>query len=209
MKALRLVFMLALFVLSTLLFVQPSYADNDGCYCTSRGYIAFEVRSFYNRKLAPPTTHVLKIFKFESGRGIFEAGEVSMEDFQVHEMTCNKERVEILGFGKGYVKYIIDITAESKNLHIREHVQDANRRFDPAKEGPAPEQLGLSGPAVIPLDSSDPQHKYHLVRSFSSKQVKDRIETIRKAELLQIGSGEKVSQRVSIFEDRYIDSAGE
>lgn len=190
-----------------LLLATPAYADSDGCYCISRGYIAFELRSFRTPGLSAP--HILRVFRFESGRGIYEAGEAPMEDFQVHEMTCKSDRVEISGFGKGYVKYVIATAGESNSLRINEHVQDVNRLHDPSRETAAPGQLGLSRPSVIPLESSDAEHKYQLVLSFSTKKVKEGVESIRKAELQQIDSREKTSQRVLLYEDRYTESGGE
>ncbi len=192
---------------SLLLLATPSYADSDGCYCKSKGYIAFELRSFHTPGLQAP--HILKVFRFESSRGIYEAGEAPMEDFQVDEMICNSDRVEISGFGKEYMRYVIAIAGESNKPRITQHVQDANRQHDPSKQRPAPGQLGLSRPAVIPLESSDAEHKYQLVLSFSTNQVKGGVENIRKAELLQIDLGESVSQRVLLYEDRYTDSGGE
>jgi hypothetical protein len=148
MKSRRAVWVTMLVSFSTLLLATATYADSDGCYCKSKGYIAFELRSFRMRGLNAP--HILRVFRFESGRGIYESGEVPMEDFQVHEMICNSDRIEIAGFGKGYVKYVIAIAGESNKPRITQHVEDINRLHDPSKEGPAPGELGLSVPAVIP-----------------------------------------------------------
>jgi hypothetical protein len=190
----------SLFLLS-LLFVVPARADSDGCYCTVRGYIAFELRSFKTPGLRAP--HVLRLFRFEAGRGIYEAGEVPMEDFQAHSMTCTSNRIEISGFGRVYTRYTIDIAGESRTPRITGHIEDANRRFDPSKIGPAPAgQLGLSTARVVSLESFDADHSYQLVLSGSTKMVKGCSETDRKAELLQIDSRAIVSQRVLLYQDR-------
>jgi len=207
MKSHQTVLLTVLLSFLPLLLATTAYGDSDGCYCTSKGYIAFELRSFRTQGLHTP--HLLKVFRFESGRGIYEAGEAPMEDFQVHEMTCNSDRVEIMGFDKGYIRYVIAITGESNKPRITQHIQDANRHFDPSKEGSAPGQLGLSRPGPIPLASSDSEHKYQLVLSFSNHKVTDGVESIRKAELLQIDSRENVSQRVLLYEDRHTNSGGE
>jgi hypothetical protein len=70
------------------------------------------------------------------------------------------------------MRYVIAIAGESNKPRITQHVQDANRQHDPSKQRPAPGQLGLSRPAVIPLESSDAEHQYQLVLSFSTNQVK-------------------------------------
>jgi hypothetical protein len=207
MRSHRTVLLTVLLSFSPLLLARPAYADRDGCYCTSKGYIAFELRSFRTPGLHAP--HILKVFRFESGRGIYEAGEAPMEDFQVHEMICDSDHVEIAGFGKGYVKYVIAIDGESNKPRITQHIQVANRHFDPSKEGTAPGELGLSKPGVIPLESSDAEHKYQLVLTLSRRQVKEGVETIRKAELRQVDLRETVSQRVLLYEDRYTYGGGE
>jgi hypothetical protein len=134
----------------------PAHADSDGSYCTGKGYIAFDLRSFMTPTLKIP--HVLRVFRFESERGIYKAGEAPMADFQVHSMTCTSDRVEVSGFAKVYVRYIIGITGEADSVRVIEN----------------PEDEGTSkGPEIT-----------------------------RKAELLQIDSGQKVSQRVLLYEYR-------
>jgi len=39
--------------------------------------------------------HVLRVVRFEPERGIYIAGEVTLEDFQVHRMMCDQDRVTI------------------------------------------------------------------------------------------------------------------
>jgi hypothetical protein len=199
MELKRLTSLLVPLALSLLLSVPPLRADSDGCFCASQGYLAFELRSFRTPGLN--ADHVLKVIRFDAARGIYQAGEAPMQDFQVHEMTCEQDRVEIAGWDRGYVKYIIDISKPDR-LCVVEHVQDAERRFDPSKRGPAPGQLGLSRPGVFPLESADPEHKYQLVLTHSKKPVKDGLEHYRKAEAVRIDPYGNVSQRVLLYEDR-------
>lgn len=180
-------------------FTSPAIADSDGCFCTFKGYIAFELRSFHTPGLH--AEHILKIVRFEAGPGIYEAGEVPMKDFQVHEMRCTADRVELAGFDRGWMKYVIDIGQPAAPQIIENTIEPAKQHLI-SKEGRAPEQLGLSKPQVIALESADPDHKYQLVLSRSAKRVKDGIETTSKAELLRIDSGQNVSQRMLLYEDR-------
>ncbi len=199
MKSHRGASLAMLLAFSLLLLVSPAYADSDGCYCTSRGYIAFEIRPFHTPGLH--AAHTLKVVRFESGRGIYEAGEAPMKDFQVHKMTCAADRVELVGFDKVWLTYVIDIRQPGK-LRIIEHVEEPAQQHPLSTVGPAPGSLGLSQPGVIALGSADPEHKYQLVLSRSEKSVKDGLETTRKAEILQIDSRGNVSQRVFLYEDR-------
>ena len=56
-------------------FCVPSRADSDGSFCTSRGYIAYELRNGITPGVAG---HVLKVVRFEPKRGIYGAGEVTL-----------------------------------------------------------------------------------------------------------------------------------
>jgi hypothetical protein len=121
-----------LFIAVALAFCVPSRADEDGSFCTFRGYLAYELR---NGITPSEAGHVLKVVRFEPMRGIFTAGEVTLQDFQVHRMTCGQDHVEISGWGNIFKKYTIDIAGQDK-LSIVEYTEDPNRRFDSSKDGP-------------------------------------------------------------------------
>src|SRR6266853_186069 len=76
------------FLAVALAFCSPSRADNDGSFCTSKGYIAYELRNGITPGVAG---HVLKVVRFEPQRGTYVAGEVPLQDFQVHRMTCSHD----------------------------------------------------------------------------------------------------------------------
>jgi hypothetical protein len=184
-------------------FVLPAQADSDGYFCISKGYLAFELRSFHTPNLK--AEHVLRVVRFDPGRGIYDAGEVALQDFEVHHMNCKDDRVEISGWDKGYIEYSIDIAVRNI-LQIAKHFQDPKRKFDPSKiKGPAPGNLGLSQPQTILLASDDPEHKYQLVLTRTEKPTKGGLENHRKAELLQIDSGGNVSQRIQLYEDHSVE----
>ena len=72
---------IALAVLLCIFFIAPAYADSDSFYCTGKGYIAFDVRSFLHPDLKAP--HLLRLYRFGSERGIYKAAEWPMKDFQI------------------------------------------------------------------------------------------------------------------------------
>ena len=67
-------YVLTFFVMVLALSV-PSCADSDGSFCTSRGYIAYELRNGITPGVAG---HVLKVVRFEPKRGIYSAGDVTL-----------------------------------------------------------------------------------------------------------------------------------
>lgn len=69
--------------------VQTAYADSDGYFCTGPGYLAAEFRAFSTRGLSG--VHVLKIFRFDEALGPRLTGELAVEEFQTHTLTCASE----------------------------------------------------------------------------------------------------------------------
>jgi hypothetical protein len=165
-----------------------AHAGDDGNYCTGKGYIAFDLRT-----VGPPDHHVLRVFRFEPGRGIYKVGDWPIGDFGVRAMWCNGDRVVLSGVAFESQREEIDITGDKK----RE--LDLNKPR-PEDAGFLPEEgnLGISPPKVVVLQSPDTEHKYQLRFSHSSKGFEDTS----KAELLQIDSHQRISQRVLLYEVR-------
>ena len=69
--------MLAIF---TTLALREACADSDSYFCTSAGYLAYELREWS----APEKRHVLKLVFVGGAEGIAEPTTVSLEDFQLH-----------------------------------------------------------------------------------------------------------------------------
>lgn len=191
-------FVFACVVLAPLFFAGQVRADSDGSYCTSRGYLAYELRE----GLSPEVKgHVVRVLRFAAERGIYTAGELTLPDFQVHQMYCTEDRVEVWGWNKGFHKYIID-TKGPEAPRIAGHFEDAARKFVYTKEPPDTSQLWYVQPGAIPLESPDPGHKYQLLLSHSQKTVKEGLEDLRKAELLQLDLKGKILRRVFLCERR-------
>jgi hypothetical protein len=183
---------IALALLICVLGVAPAFADSDSSYCTGKGYIAFDLRSFIHPDLNAP--HVLRLFKFDSERGIYKAAEWPMKDFQVHAMWCTRNRIVVAGSEDA--RYVFDIVGGDN--------RDLNASGDNDVASSDEGQLGWSVAGVKTLESSDREHKYQLVLSNSTK---GSVVTWR-AELIQVDSHQKVSQRVVLYE-RQDEETGE
>src|SRR5260221_14383382 len=140
------------FIAVSLAFCGSCRGDDDGSFCQYRGYLAYELRSGITPGVAG---HVLKIVRFEPKRGIYNAGEVTLQDFQVHRMTCGQDRVEISGWGKIFKKYIIDIAGQEKRKVV-DYTESPTRRFDASKDGPEAPKFAYAHPGALELESLDP-----------------------------------------------------
>ena len=189
----------------------PAYANEDGAFCASEGYLAYELQG----GITPDVNgHVIKVLRFEPQHGIYAAGQVTLEDFQVHEMNCDKNRIKVSGWGltfqpqmtPAFQQYIIEIS-DPQNVHVVDHVEDSTRKFDPSKEGPEPGWFwNERQPGVLLLEFHDPNHKYQLVLNHSEKSVQGGFEHFTKAEVTQIDSQGKVSQRWALYQHTFLET---
>ena len=169
----------------------------------SESYLAYELRSGLTSGV---NDHVVKVVKFGPEQGIYAAGEVSLRGFQVHEMTCEKNQIKVSGWGTGLQQYVIEISGP-QNMHVVEQVEDSTRKFDPSKEGPEPGWLrNERQPGVLLLESHDPDHKYQLVFNHSEKSVQGGFEHYTKAEVTQIDSQGKISQRWTLYQHTSLET---
>jgi len=145
----------------------------------------------------------LKIAKFEAGRGIYFAGEVALQDFQVHHMSCGADKIEISGWGNVFKQYVIDIAGDP---HIADFSEDPARRFDPSKDGPEPPDFVYGPGRTIALESSDPDHSYKLVLSRSEKRVEGGIEHHSTAEILQLNASGNTTQRLVLYQGHMLET---
>src|SRR5215469_2096607 len=81
-------------------------ADEDGAFCSAKGYLAYELRpvSAYG-----VPEHVLHVVRFDAESGIYEVGKVKLNSFQVHGFICGSDGIEIAGWGKGFERYMIAV----------------------------------------------------------------------------------------------------
>ena len=180
-----------------------AHAEEDGAFCVSEGYLAYELLSGLTSGV---NGHMVKVVKFGPERGIYAAGEVTLQGFQVHEMTCEKNRIKVSGWGMGLQQYVIEISGP-QNMHVVEHVEDSTRKFDPSKDGPEPGWLwNERQPGTLLLESRDPDHKYQLVFNHSEKFVEGGVEHYTKAEVTQIDSQGKISQRWALYQHTSLET---
>lgn len=149
-------------VLSTVILLiclaTPVYADSDGYYCAGDGFLAVEFRSFNTPGLAGG--HTLKIAKFDDDGGPRWAGEVILEDFQVHLLVCEGSEVRIEGVGApatGLLSYEVDAFGTPR---ISAMASDPSYIFEPR---PGPENIGnWARPGMTELHSSKSEHRFQL-----------------------------------------------
>jgi hypothetical protein len=190
-----------------LVFVGIAHADSDGFYCMGKGYIAYDLRSFKNPGLSAP--HVLRVVWF--GNGIRPGNQVGMQDFQVHELRCEADRVEIAGYNKNWLKYVIDIR-QPDAPHITERIEEPAKKHPVSKETePDPRQLGYEQPGKKELESVGSEHKYQLLFARSNKPAAPGpspfggIDYIVSAELQEIDAQGNVSQRLLLYEEHSVE----
>jgi hypothetical protein len=177
-------------------------ADSDGYFCAGKGYLAYEV----NKHTPPPKTgHSLQVVRFDSARGIYRAGAVELQNFQVHQMSCGEDRVDIAGWGKYFQKYAVAISGPDE-LHILNFTEDPARKFDPSKEGPEPANFAFDKRDAILLESSDAAHKYQLRLTRSEKSVQGGIRHSFRAELLQLDLNGAVLQRLLVYKSQSLET---
>ena len=134
------------FLFVTVSFSVSARADSDGYFCTSKGYLAYELRE----GITPGVVgHLLRVVRLDSQNGIHNAGEVTLRDLQIHMMTCREQRIEIAGFGTvrhgdpPLTRCAIDIGNSQKEIRISECTDDATLGEDWRKVvGPEPPNLG-------------------------------------------------------------------
>lgn len=202
--------------LFTLLVLSvPAHADSDGCYCTSKGYIAYELRAAIRQTLDPngetlKSPHVLRVVRMNEE--ISEEGEVGLQDFQVHELHCAADTVTIAGYDKTWMKYVVDISLPGRLL-ITEHVEESRDQHPlvPGSRGPT-QLIGRSPEQVITVVSTDPQSTYQLVIMHSGKandlgtdKRQRGFEYENRAELRRLDSHGTVLQRLLLYHDHFTE----
>ena len=150
--------------------VLPSYADSDGYYCVSPGYLAVEFRSFATPGIRGP--HVLRIFRFDEKLGPRWTGELPVEDFQTHTLSCERERVIFAGVGspeRGRVTYVVNIASDGTPT-LASVQSDPAYVFVPQPELP---NLGLWARAGVTLLPSDTTSRRFLLRVTTESHRQD------------------------------------
>ncbi len=180
----RVLTVLAVLVLSA----RPAFADSDGYYCTGPGYLAVEFRSFNTPGLRGP--HVLKVVRFDALHGPRWAGEVILDDFQPHRLTCGPDSVTLEGWSEGFVSYEVALDA-NRVPRIRARAADPGRKFAPLS--PTPGNLGdWAQPGVTPIPAPGESHRFQLRVTRTSQPERGGIRHSGTTEFEQLDESGKV-----------------
>jgi hypothetical protein len=178
------------------------FADGDGSYCSSKDYLAFDM---FEPKASGEISHVLKVVRFEAKRGVFFEGEVPIQISLAHHLTCAADRVEISGWGRVFQKYMIAVGGNTQP-QVLDHAEDPSLHFDPAKHEPEPSRFDDKPAGPHALESSDSEHTYTLLLAASEKSVEGGVEHLTKAELVQSDLQGNVTQRVVLYENKFLET---
>src|SRR5262245_31201221 len=166
----------SLLILFTLLpvAVGTAYADSDGYYCAGSGYLAVEFRSFNSPGTSAP--HVLKTVKFDEALGPRWTGQVVLEEFQTHTLTCTADGITIQGAGeprRGLVSYIVQLDSNGAP-RIVSQTNDPAHSFE--RIPPEPPNLGnWARPGITPLVSAATTHRFQLRVTETDRRVQSVI----------------------------------
>lgn len=186
-----------------LLLSAPCRADEDGFFCTSKGYLAYNLRGGSTPSIAG---HIVMVVRFDSKR-VYFAGKVNLQDFQVHRMKCEPDRIEISGYGNTFKQYEIKISGP-QGPRITDFIQDPARHFDPKKDGPEPLWFSLAQPGtqVVPLDSDGSGARYKLLLNHKAKTVKGAVKHRNSAEIVRASPDGKTLQRLVLYVGRSVET---
>jgi hypothetical protein len=192
---------LSIFVL---LPARALQADSDGYYCVGAGYIAVEFRSFNTRGLR--SAHVLKIARFDRGLGPRWSGEISIEDFQTHSLSCGFDTIVIEGAGergRGLVSYVLKMTGDQ--IEIASHRSDPTYAFTSFPQ--APRNIGnLARPGVYELPDRGAFPRYRLVVTRTSVKGPGVIEHFMRSTLEEVAPTGIVSRSLLINSGTLIET---
>jgi hypothetical protein len=73
-------------------------ADSDGTFCAGPGYVAYELRGWSTAS----RQHELRIVRVGGEARIAEPVTSGLDEFQVHGMRCEKDRVVLMGWDRKY-----------------------------------------------------------------------------------------------------------
>ena len=128
-------------------------ADSDGTFCAGPGYMAYELRAWSTAS----RKHELRIVRVGGKARIAEPVTSMLDDFQVHGMRCEKERIVLVGWDR---KYSIALAQP-----VRVEIEAIAPGAIPAGYD-APSFSDPNGPRIIGIPSQidDRAYAIHIVR---------------------------------------------
>ncbi len=91
-----------------------AYADSDGYYCVSRGYLAYQ----FEFAAPSPKPHRLSLIRFSGTSGIESPAVLELPPFQVHGMQCGEGWIDLAAFTGIY-----HVTRDENHRPVRYEVQ--------------------------------------------------------------------------------------
>ena len=89
-------------ILLSCLGVGVAYADSDGYYCTSGGYLAYQ----FGFAAPPVGPHRLFIVRFGGASGIDAPIALDLPQFQVHGIVCGERTVRLAAYDAIYTVHL-------------------------------------------------------------------------------------------------------
>ena len=186
-------------------FGRKAGADSDGYFCIGAGFIAVEFRAFSTPGLNGP--HVLKIARFDPERGPRWAGEVIVEDFQTHTLTCGAKAIMFEGAGergRGLVTYIIQLDSAGPP-RIVSHTSDPGYKFRTFPRGP--DNIGnLAQPGMIELPSRGGYPRFQLRVTDTSHRGESGVQHDMQSMLEEIDASGRVRRSLEIYKGSRYES---
>ena len=87
-----------LFLVAAMAGSSAALADSDGTFCVGPGYAAYELQTWST----PSRKHELRIVRVGGKTRIAEPVTTVLDDFQVHGMRCEEDRVVLIGWDSKY-----------------------------------------------------------------------------------------------------------
>lgn len=178
-------------------------ADSDGYYCVGSGYLAVEFRP--SDRPGPGAAHVIKIARFDAVGGPRWAGEVVLEDFQVHGLTCGPDQVTVEGYA-GRIGYVVALDT-ARVPSIRARLTQRDRRVIPLS--PPLQNLGLlarAGVTLLPTAGSNGVFRLRITRTSQSTTAgSGGLDHRITSELEELNGAGNVSRSLVLFQGGYFE----
>jgi len=192
------------FCASVILLRSSSGAEvqhgNDGTFCTSTGYLAYEDLELTNGRVS---SHSIKVVRFGPERIQFAETVMLPEKFSVHWMICGPQQIEMGGpvIRSSPIKCVATL---GDTTQAAQCVDDSRADMTSFVLSPS---LSVFGPneSPFPLDSADADHSYQLLRHLSHRSVPGGTEYRSECEVVQIDEKGTISKHLVIYDSRRLD----
>lgn len=185
------------------MFPAELHADSDGYFCSGRGYVAIQLRSW-----STGGPHLLQVAAFADG-AVRQVGTVELEDFQPHRMSCEPERIRISGYGIGFIAYDIDVT-NLEAVRVRALSRDSTASWLAGLPRDPPVNIGEYARAdTVRLTSSESGPDYAIAITVDERAVSGGIEHHITSTLIARDAAGRVTAGLRLYEGTRFESVHE